>query len=137
MPRRWLWALILVGGSTLAGLFVAEVGVRIVDDEVGVFTWRNFAESKLNLFSSAYPAAHDPDLGWTPRPGYRGDDNVWKTIVSIDDDGLRNNGQPRPKGKPIVVVGDSFAFGDEVSDNQTLPAALERATGRPVLIENW
>ena len=33
----------------------------------------------------------------------------------------------------ILAVGDSFTFGDRVSDHETWPAQLERLTGRQVL----
>jgi hypothetical protein len=39
----------------------------------------------------------------------------------------------RPGGAPILAIGDSFTFGDEVLDQETWPAQLETATGRPVL----
>ena len=37
-----------------------------------------------------------------------------------------------PVGAPILAVGDSFTFGDEVSDGETWPAALQRLVDRPV-----
>jgi hypothetical protein len=72
-------------------------------------------------------------LGFVPRPG-PAPDNVWGTTVTIDADGIRSNGRAaRPTGPPVVAVGDSFTFGDEVDDADTWPARLERRLGRPVL----
>ena len=33
----------------------------------------------------------------------------------------------------ILAVGDSYTYGDEVLDEETWPAQLQRLTGRPVL----
>jgi hypothetical protein len=82
---------------------------------------------------SQYPTAWDPGLGYVPRAGASGTDNVWKRTVTIDGDTLRSNGGPRPAGVPILAVGDSFTFGDEVDDADTWPAQLEQRLARPVL----
>jgi len=70
----------------------------------------------------------DPDLGWRPRPGARSRDGK----VSIDATGMRDNATPTMPPQDtaaafrIVTIGDSFTFGDEVSDAETWPAQLER-----------
>jgi hypothetical protein len=83
--------------------------------------------------SSSYPSAYDPLLGYVPRAGAHGVDNVWRRTVTIGADGLRENGRARPPGRPVLVLGDSFAFGDEVDDADTWPAQLEAKLARPVL----
>ena len=51
-----------------------------------------------------------------------------------DSSGFRSNGSvPRGSGGLILVVGDSFTFGDEVDDDETWPAYLQKLAGRPVL----
>ena len=42
-------------------------------------------------------------------------------------------GEQASPGAPILAVGDSFTFGDEVNDGQTWPAQLQLLTGRRVL----
>jgi hypothetical protein len=70
----------------------------------------------------------DADLGWRPRPGASSRDGN----VNIDAAGMRRNDNPAQLPKDtagalrIVAIGDSFTFGDEVSDNETWPAQLER-----------
>ena len=53
--------------------------------------------------------------------------------VTIRKDGFRSNGsEPPPLLADVLVVGDSFTFGDNVSDNETWPACLERKLGQGV-----
>ena len=51
------------------------------------------------------------------------------TKVSINNMGFRNNDNEDiefSENNRILIVGDSFAFGDQVSNNQTLPSCIER-----------
>jgi hypothetical protein len=76
----------------------------------------------------------DPDLGYVPHAGLavRVRDGF---EVHTREHGIRTNGDQRPtRERPItLVVGDSFAFGDEVLDAESWPAALERAIDAPVV----
>lgn len=76
-------------------------------------------------------AAYDERLGWAPQENASWDLGSW--TASTGADGIRTNGRPRPAGRPVMVVGDSFAFGSEVSDNETWPSMLESMISRPVL----
>ena len=69
---------------------------------------------------------HDPELGHVPRAGYAA------AGTTIEADGLRRTGE-QVAGAPILAVGDSFTYGDEVNDGQTWPAQLQLLTGRRVL----
>lgn len=133
--RRLLIGLAITLVTLLLGCGIAELAWRASTDEVQVFRLRNYAEQRLDLFQSAYPSAYDAALGWVPEPGYAGQgDNIWKKRVTIDDAGLRVNGGPAPAGGPLIVAaGDSFTFGDEVHDDETYPAHLERRLGVRVL----
>jgi hypothetical protein len=97
------------------------------------------ASSKLvhsdALFRAAYPVRHDIELGWTPRPTPQSRRNAWGTVVTIGPDGLRSNGGSPPAGPrgQVLAVGDSFTFGDQVSDSETWPALLEQRSGLQVL----
>jgi hypothetical protein len=114
-------------GLTVATL---ELGVRIVDG-VG-FGLRNYVSYNLSLFASAYPSAYHPLLGYVPRAGYRGD--LWNTRITINSSSLRQNRTDEADHRQYVTlaVGDSYTFGDEVSDEETWPAQLEKTTGLPV-----
>ena len=114
-------------GLTVAAL---ELGVRIVDGEgLGL---RNYVSDKLSLLGAAYPSVYHPLLGWVPRPGYRGMPEMCR--VTINSSSLRQNrtDQADHRQPVILAVGNSFTFGDEVSDEQTWPAQLEEITGLPV-----
>lgn len=74
---------------------------------------------------------HD-QLGWVPRPGKSGWFADWSS--NVDAAGFRV--QPDLTGsteRPILAVGDSFTFGDEVGDKDTWGATLEEMLGRRVL----
>src|SRR5262245_30590347 len=120
----------LAVAGVLAALFIVELGARIV---TGNWTG-SFLERSVPLVPTGYPMSYDPLLGWIPRPGYSSDKNDWHRQVTINAEGLRTNGADSPAGqRPILAVGDSFTFGDQVADGESWPAQLERILGRPVL----
>jgi len=78
----------------------------------------------------------DELLGYVPHEGFSAIMNAppWHGgKLTIRKDGFRSNGsEPPPLPADVLVVGDSFTFGDQVSDNETWPACLERKLGRGV-----
>ena len=78
----------------------------------------------------------DELLGYVPREGFSATINAPGWInrkVTIRKDGFRSNGSgPPPLPADVLVVGDSYTFGDQVSDDETWPACLERKLGRGV-----
>ena len=82
-------------------------------------------------------AEYDPHLGWVPAKGHHFRPPQERSY--LNEFGLRSNGplsappNPEDSRNVILAVGDSFTFGDRVSDHQTWPAQLERLTGRQVL----
>lgn len=75
----------------------------------------------------------DPILGWRLRPNQVIE---WRTpeftvLARSNAQGFRGRDFD-PAHRPIVVVGDSFSFGNGVGDEQTYATQLERALGVPV-----
>jgi hypothetical protein len=129
--RRAVPKLALIVAGALVAVIMVEVGARVVSGN-----WTDsFLERTLGLLKGAYPVSYDAELGWVPRAGFSGHRNAWRTQVTITATGLRANGPAAPPdgGRSILAVGDSFTFGDEVTDTETWPAYLERTLGRPVL----
>ena len=74
--------------------------------------------------------AYHPQLGWIPRPGRFS--SHWTS--NVDASGLRSNGRSiSAVSRPILAVGDSFTFGDEVEDSETWAANLEEILNKRVL----
>jgi hypothetical protein len=98
---------------------------------MGLASW---LEREVDLMKGAYPAEFDQQLGWVPRRGFHGTQNVWHTQVTITDDGLRSSDNAGEEaGPPVLAVGDSYTFGDEVSDGESWPAQLGQMLHRPVV----
>lgn len=109
--------------SILITMTILELSARFYKGE---FNLHNFLEIKQDLFRSAYPSIFHKELGWIPQKGNH-KKNVWNTRVTILDDGIRanENNVKIESEKTILIVGDSFTFGDQVSNNVTWPAILE------------
>src|SRR5262249_18379855 len=81
-------------------------------------------------------SSFDESLGHVPREGFSGIINGvgWNNRkVTIRKDGFRSNGSyAAPPAADVLVVGDSFTYGEQVSDDETWPSCLERKLGRGV-----
>lgn len=134
--------------STLVALVGLEIGLRI-HDKIPLSAFKNFVYEQVDFFASNAMAVYDDELGWTAKPHAAlttetaDDKNVYlksspiKKIQSFTtgDYGVRMNAAkiiPLAKNS-IVAVGDSFAFGSDVSDEESWPAYLEQMTGQPVV----
>ena len=57
-----------------------------------------------------------------------------KWTANVDEDGIRSNGRSiSTASRPILAIGDSFTFGDEVEDSETWAAHLEKILNKRVL----
>jgi hypothetical protein len=94
-----------------------------------VFALADWRAERVEYLKFGNVAKFDPMLGWTMRAGYAKD--AFHTL----DHGIRRNfHESTIRTGAILAVGDSFTGGGEdVSDEETWPAQLERLTGTPVL----
>lgn len=119
--------------SIVVTFTILECGIRIYE---GNYTFMNNLTQTRNLFQSKYPVQHDPGLGWIPKTGVYKNTAGSDVTITILQNGIRSNGPSsvsRDHTQPILAIGDSFTFGDGVSDHETWPAILELLIGRPVI----
>jgi hypothetical protein len=114
----------LVLASVAATALLIEFAVRIATGAPFVLGGPN---------SDRY-VIRDPLLGTLPRPGLHFHHPKGFTMT-IGEHSIRSNGTAPPHGeRPLALaVGDSFAFGDQVDDEDSWPAVLERLRGQRVL----
>ncbi len=99
------------------------------------------APGNVAIDGSVY--AEKPDLGWGPgRAGTfavtkTGPDShvIYKTAYTIDADLIRET-TSEPGQRPVVFIGDSFTFGEGVSDADTMPQAFADLTDRKIPVLN-
>lgn len=120
--------------SIFVFFFIAEVATRILFSQP-LFEWKDYRGPVCNLYRSALPVQPHETLGWIPQTGYSSNHTIWGKQVTILENGIRSNGNKRivDSSSSILVVGDSFTFGDQVSDHETWPAILEKKLSRPVI----
>lgn len=86
------------------------------------------ADDPLRVHGSGRLTWH-PRWGWMNRPGV----NQEEYTSTVDADGHRDTGSgPRTAAedsREIVVIGDSFTFGDEVNDDETFAWLLRERAG--------
>ena len=128
--RKVLFASVVTVATMLIVVAVGEIVLRIsygkVERITGVSDWKlDVGPEGLAYFWDEY----HPRFGWTNVPGYRSDERV-PFRVSINLQRLRGSVEydptPPPGLRRIAVFGDSFAFGEEVDDDQTIPVYLGR-----------
>ena len=121
-PRQ---ALLLAALGVVASVVLIEVGARLATG-----SW-----STLRVRGGEDYHVVDPVIGHVPRPGTAIRHPSEGFQVTIGAHGTRLNGDtPARAERPLrLAVGDSFAFGDDVDDEDSWPAILERHTGARVI----
>ncbi len=132
--KSLLFKLSIILCNTMIVCLVLEIGTRIYDSKP-IFAFTDYLSQTIRDFQSGLPIQHDPYLGWIPEEGYSGIGNYWNKLVTIEKNGIRSNGNQDMlyNTSPVLAVGDSNTFGDEVADHETWPSILERMLGRKVI----
>ncbi len=120
----------LVLGSILVTLVLLELGLRAWS-VTWLVKWPNFVLGARTVLNKTEQSRFidDPRLGYVPRPGYA------SARINIDAAGFRRGGEVpvSTEGRPILAVGDSYTYGDEVTDAETWPAHLQALTKERVV----
>lgn len=134
----------LIVASLVTTLLALEIGLRLLLPTGTLVRWPNYVLEARQVLAGTGQSrfVHDDLVGYRPRAGFSGaSQNPGFSGVrqSYDALGLRRNGpgpavDADPAGAaPVLVTGDSYTHGDDVTDRETWPAHLERLLGRPVL----
>jgi hypothetical protein len=83
---------------------------------------KNFCAISINI--NKYKSKFDENVGYVPTSGKKIGCN--KETYLINDEGFRNYTGFDIIKSNILIVGDSFGFGDEVSDNETISFYLKK-----------
>ena len=125
MRKSTVHGIVLAAISVCLTMLGLELAVRIHRGKVLQFQ-SSTAEPQNRVGRMAY----HPLLGWIPRPGRFGSD--WTS--NVDASSVRSNGRSiSTASRPILAIGDSFTFGDEVEDSETWAAHLEKILNKRVL----
>ncbi len=121
--RALLGPLLLLSFSCVIAVLFAEIVVRMVRPQT---VWRTTPPGMY---------APDGDEGYKLAPGYRGrsyNRTEFDNQVSVNQLGVRGAemGAKRDGVTRVLVLGDSFAFGVGVEDDETFAALLPDATAR-------
>ena len=131
MKKSTVQAIALVAASVCVTLLGLELSLRVYNGKLFNFeSLLDDSASRAKRISRVARVQYDQTLGWTPTIGR----SVSHWTANVDSSGLRSNGRSiSAPGRPILAIGDSFTFGDEVADEETWVAALERRLNKRVL----
>jgi lysophospholipase L1-like esterase len=122
---------LLLSGSVLLTLLCLELGCRLWQGPSMLWHWPNLVVDAQRHFAHEMDESHvvrDPLLGWVPRPGFKSrglNYNAQGTRVMPPSVG--------GAGAPIVATGDSFALGEDVTDDNSWPAFLQTLLQRRIV----
>ena len=129
MSREWRNRLILLSTTILLMLVMMELGCRLLRGTWFLTHWPNLVVLEAETHHKPCMFIHDDTLGYAPELDCVGPEH------SHDERGLRVMPPPPPDTPPgplVLVTGDSYAYSDEVKDNETWPAYLEDMIHRRV-----
>lgn len=111
----------------LFSLVVFLLGLGLVEIVIRVVVGQPLAERLPMTIVRAHRTR-----GWEMVP--HADHYTYEHLVKVNGLGLRGPEVPKTKApgeRRVLVLGDSMVYGQGVADDETVPAQLERALGRP------
>jgi len=142
--RERLGTLLLLCGSILAALLISEGGFTLLLRRPALLRAlppnlrahvRNYYLNHDRDLVQADPAGarYDPQLTYTLRPGrFRFSNREYEVELRVNREGLRDS-EGALQGPDVIVLGDSFAMGWGVAQEQAFPQRLAALTGLKVL----
>lgn len=127
--REWRNRLILLGTTVLLMLVAMELGCRLLRGSWFLWHWPNLVLLEASNHNRPCLFPHDDLVGYVPEP------NCATAEHSHDALGMRKMPPATDisANAPIVLVtGDSYAYSDEVKDDETWPAYLQAMIRRKV-----
>lgn len=121
---------VLFEGSARLALSIPQIGKHLQANEDYTYR-RNWVREHQKFGMEAYYTfdMYDPTKGWIPKPNLRDVKAFDNKILSTNSKGFRGKKDfPYTKNKEklrILILGDSFTFGDEVSDDETYSYYLQ------------
>ena len=127
--REWRNRLILLGTTVLMMLVAMELGCRVLRGSWFLWHWPNLVLLEAADHNRPCLFPHDDLVGYVPEPDC--------TLAQHSHDALGMRKMPPasdiPANAPLVLVtGDSYAYSDEVKDDETWPAYLQAMIRRKV-----
>ncbi len=93
-----------------------------------------------NVIVTRNPLRYHETLGWVSGPADKPREHFDSSIVQLGNHWFRSNGHGQrapaslsPKEDWILAIGDSYPYGDTVTDEKSWPAVLERILNRKVV----
>lgn len=126
--KPWLQNLLLMLAGVIVGLLVAETFAITT----GIATPQ---KSKAQIFYQFIQP--DAQLGYKPKSNLKNFKTVWQEakvteVANTDSYGFRNIGRDYKKSN-LYFVGDSFTWGQWVSEEKTFPRLVESELQQPVI----
>jgi len=125
-----VFLVVLFEGSARLILSIPQLKARL--QHQGDLSWRRaWIERHQNKGVEVYYAfdIYDPSKGWMSKPNIRNMTVFGNKTLNTNSKGFRGKNEyaytKNPDKFRILIVGDSFTFGDEVSDNETYSYYLQ------------
>jgi hypothetical protein len=128
------------GSLTVAALMFGLTGVQLV---LEITAPKPAGAGVVKTHTPSEWIPYNKILGYRPRPNTEvlavasmGDETIFRAVYSIDASGARVSPGSAREGPTYLFMGDSFVFGEGLSDADTLPSQFARAIDSKARIVN-